>query len=128
MTERTVEDAIGMLLDNSIDRCGVLGPVVHEIKAVKKRWYCMFVTRPKDREHSIIKIVLGTKPLEKAEEDRAGLLLDAFQRAAHMIHDTDSELYMAQLCNTLWPCAKFQEIEDGITRDQRKGGQQEERI
>ena len=84
---------------DEIDVNVVIGPIVWQLKGDLRQWY--FVVASAD--HQIARFdQLASDPEGHAEEFRAGLMLALVQKRPIVIHDTDDELYMAHLCESLW--------------------------
>lgn len=81
----------------------VVGPLVWKPSdgTVSKIWYFTVATSEKRRGFRCDQITIGDGI--QRDEARRNFLLALTRRKALVAHDTDDELYMAKLCEALWP-------------------------
>lgn len=65
-----------------------------------KRWYVTIAASEAGRGFRCDQVILSP---ESPQADRARIMAAFVARRPLVIHDVDDELYMARLCETLWP-------------------------
>jgi hypothetical protein len=99
----TMQQAADHVLRGSNDINVVVGPLVWKPSDGKasKAWYFTVATSEKRRGFRCDQITIGDGI--QRDEARQSFLLALTRRKALVAHDTDDELYMAKLCEALWP-------------------------
>jgi hypothetical protein len=80
----------------------VIGPATWQPSdgTAGKRWYVTIAASEADRGFRCDQIILSP---DSPEDDRARIMAAFVAHRPLVIHDTADELYMAQLCEILWP-------------------------
>jgi hypothetical protein len=108
-----IAEAAKQATDNALSGANdihvVLGPIVwRPSDGTSKHWYFIIATSEADRGFRCDQV--GGNDRETVKEVRAGVLVELIQHRPLVIHDTDDELYMARLCEGLWPGKRIAKI------------------
>jgi hypothetical protein len=115
-----VENTVNKVLKNRVECPHVLlSPVVRLEDRDKRLW--RFVIASGDGS-GFFAIMIGCDTRELAEECRMLALAKFLGHMPIVLHDTDDELHMARLCETIWPCEKTRKIRAGIETERLKTG------
>jgi len=118
--DTSIAAAIDHLLRDATDPNVVVGPILWQPHAGGRRWYFIVSTCGPDGLRCDKLDVEGDA--DKADEVRAGLFLALVQRRPLVVHDTDDELYMARLCETLWPGERITRLRQGVELERVQAG------
>jgi hypothetical protein len=109
-------EAFDLMADHLLDEAGdinvVIGPVVHPPVGQDGPDYFMVATSEKDRGFRSDQISIGEG--YDGEAMRAGIAMALVRRKPIVIHDVDDELYMAKLCEMLWPGERITRLREAI--------------
>jgi hypothetical protein len=118
---RPIEEAIAEFTDyvlaDVIEPVVVIGPVVWQPdpdRNGKRRWYFNVSSAGPEGFRTD---QLGAEDAALADEMRAVFAMALVRRRPIVMHDCDDELYMARLCETLWPGPKIQRLRADIERE-----------
>lgn len=100
------------VLENSDDINAVIGPAVQPPIGRDGPDYFIVATSEKDRGFRCDQISIGEGYTR--ETMRAGIIMALVRRKPIVIHDTDEELYMARLCETLWPGERITKLRQTV--------------
>lgn len=78
-----------------------------------KEWYFTIASCDKGKQFRLDKIVTGGDR-DEGEEMRACVQMAFVRHRPLVIHDTDDELYMARLCETIWPGERISKMRADI--------------
>jgi hypothetical protein len=80
----------------------VIGPTTWQPSdgTASKRWYVTIAASEAGRGFRCDQVVLSP---DSPKDDRARIMAAFVAHRPLVIHDVDDELYMARLCETLWP-------------------------
>jgi hypothetical protein len=98
------------MLERSDDLNVVIGPTVHPPLGQDGPDYFMVATSEKKRGFRCDQISIGEG--YDSETMRAGITMALVRRKPLVIHDVDDELYMARLCETLWPGERITKLRE----------------
>ena len=88
----------------------MIGPVCWASRQGRqKEWYFTIASCGKDKQFRNDMIVTGASQ-SLGEEIRAGVTMAFLACRPLVVHDTDDELYMAKVCETLWPGERISRI------------------
>ena len=116
----TIADALDHPLGKATDINVVVGPVQWHPHAEGPRWYFMVATCGPDGFRCDKLDVEGDA--DEADDVRAALFGALIQRRPLVVHDTDDELYMARLCETLWPGERITRLRQGVELERAQEG------
>ncbi|MFZ3328960.1 MAG: hypothetical protein WA231_25175 [Methylocella sp.] len=100
------------LLEKSDDLNVIIGPAVHPPIGQDGPDYFIVATSEKNRGFRCDQISVGEG--YNRETMRAGLVMALIRRKPIVIHDTDDELYMAKLCEMLWPGKRITRLREAV--------------
>jgi hypothetical protein len=91
----------------------VIGPTTWQPSdgTAGKRWYVTIAASEAGRGFRCDQVILSP---DSPEEDRAGIMAAFVARRPIVIHDVDDELYMARLCETLWPGPEITKLRQAV--------------
>jgi hypothetical protein len=112
--QASAQDAVNYVLDEAGNTQVVVGPLVRDADG---RWYFMLATAGADNECHLDQIVVS---FDEPEADRARVLHALVERRPLTTHDTDDELAMARLCETLWPGERITSIRRAIEAERAR--------
>jgi hypothetical protein len=99
----TPERFVDYILSDTDSLHVVVGPVVwHDSNPTEK--YFIIATSEAGRGFRCDRLSIAD------DGDRLAVLAALFQRRPLVIHDCDDELYMARLCETLWPGERISKL------------------
>ena len=114
---RAIRLFVVLQLDDATDRHAVLGPVLWRPRAdnpAGKNWYSHLATcgaggfRRHQRRPGMIRI---------SQTRRALAMMVLIERPPLVVHDTDDEVQMARLCETLWPGKRISALRAAVERE-----------
>jgi len=119
-TEMTgYKQAADHILKGADDINVVVGPVCWRPSdgTSSKMWYFVVATSETRRGFRCDQLVIG----EGADphEGRAAFMLALANRGPLVVHDTDDELYMAKLCEALWPGERISNLCKTVEAERR---------
>ena len=100
------------ILEETDDINVVIGPVVRPPIGQDGPDYFVVATSEKGRGFRCDQISIGEG--YTGETMRSGIAMALIRRKPLVIHDTDDELYMAKLCEMLWPGERITKLRKGI--------------
>lgn len=102
-TDEAIKQFVEYVLRGSNSPHVVIGPIVWQPNdgTAGKRWY--FTVASSEPKRGFRCDQLSTDNKEDCEHFRSAVYFAFFQHRPLVLHDTDDELYMARLCETLWP-------------------------
>jgi len=120
-------DILGKMVEhvreNADDLNVVIGPAAWQPSdgTTSKVWYFIVATSEKGRGFRCDQIVIADS-MGDPDETRRGFIAALVRHRPLVIHDTDDELYMARLCETLWPGERITGIRKSIERERGAKG------
>jgi hypothetical protein len=114
----TVVQIVDHVLADMGDLSVVVGPLTWQPSdgTSAKRWYFTIATSDKNQEFRCDQIVVEE---DSAEVDRLAVLLELVRRWPLVVHDTDDELHMARLCETLWPGERITKLRQAVEAERK---------
>ena len=98
----------------------VIGPTTWQQPDPREERVWYFVIASGDRGGFFtVKISFGNDA-ELADRGRSAALVNFMMRRPIVVHDVDDELYMAQLCEAIWPCPKTSAIRAAIEAERAR--------
>ena len=114
IVHQSVAEIIDHCLRGSNDIHVVVGPFCWQPNASGgKDWYVIVATSGAEDGFRHDQIVVP----DGDPSYRAAVLRELCQRRPLVIHDCDDELYMARLCETLWPSERITDLRKAIERE-----------
>jgi hypothetical protein len=91
----------------------VIGPATWQPSdgTAGKRWYCTIAASEAGRGFRCDQVVLSP---DSPQEDRGRIIAAFVAHRPLVIHDVDDELYMARLCEILWPDPKITRLRQTV--------------
>jgi hypothetical protein len=106
--QASAQDAVEYVLGKAGDTQVVLGPLVRDGHG---RWYFMLATAGPENDCHLDQVFVSS---DEPEADRTRVVRALVERRPFVIHDTDDELAMSRLCETLWPGERITSIRQAI--------------
>ncbi len=111
---------VSHVLAGSNDMQVVIGPLVHpplgDMRTNGKDYFVIASSEP-ERGFRCDQLIMGNG-LEKDGNTYRARIIAAFAQfgigRGLLVHDTDDELYMARLCETLWPGERITKLRESI--------------
>ncbi|MGE0660438.1 MAG: hypothetical protein AB7O63_13145 [Reyranellaceae bacterium] len=115
MTE-SLAQVIDHCLAGAVDLHVIIGPATWQPADTTegRRWYFTVATCGPDG-FRCDQVVCGSRP--DTERGRSAFMVAMMARLPRVIHDTDDELYMARLCESLWPGERISRLRRGVERE-----------
>ena len=108
------KEFVDLCLADRADNHVVVGPLCwHPNDSGGKDWYVIVATSGAEDGFRHDQIVVP----DGDPSYRAAVLRELCQRRPLVIHDCDDELYMARLCETLWPSERITDLRKAIERE-----------
>jgi hypothetical protein len=101
--DHNLEEIVDLALRNIAERVVVVGPLVWHPTSDNLRYFMVATAEP-ERGFRCDQVMVNES------EDRARIIACLAKRKALVVHDTCDELYMARLCETLWPGERITKI------------------
>lgn len=116
--ERAILKFLDHVLAKSADVQVVVGPVAWQPDGAGKLWYFVVATADAHRQFRCDQ--LSTDDVDEIESLRRDFILAATTRRPLVIHDTADELYMAKLCEALWPGERITKVREGVEAERAR--------
>jgi hypothetical protein len=108
-------EAAAYLLDGSVDRTLLFGPVVSRPSdGTSARQWCFIVVGCDRASGEMRHDQLGAETEAEAAALRASVMAALVALRPCVMHDFDDELEMAKWAEAIWPCATITRIREGI--------------
>lgn len=124
--ESSVASVVDYALRVAGDNQVVVGPLCWQPSdgAASKVWYFILSTCEKKRGWRCDQVCVPRGEDEDREFYRDRVLMELATRRPLIVHDVDDEVYMARLCEALWPGERISRIRKEIEADyaNRKNG------
>jgi hypothetical protein len=114
LTDTTVKEVVAFARRGATDRNIVIGPTVWQPSDGRsaRRWYFAIATCGATGIR-LDQVCVADK--EHGEASKAAVIADlTIVRPPLVVHLVDDELYMARLCETLWPGERISEIRAAV--------------
>jgi len=115
---RAIRLFVALQLDDETDRHAVLGPVLWRPRAdnpAGKNWYFILATCGAG-DFRCHQLSTGHDQ-DLADEARALAMMVLIERPPLVVHDTDDEVQMARLCESLWPGKRNGALRAAVERE-----------
>jgi hypothetical protein len=115
--ECTIQQIVDHCLLGTNDINVVVGPLAWRPAdgTVAKYWYFIVCTSEAKRGFRCDQVIVP----EPDQDYRAAFILELARRKPKVVHDVDSELAMAKLCETLWPGERITNLRKRVEREQK---------
>ena len=108
------KEFVDLCLADRADNHVVVGPLCwHPNDSGGKDWYVIVATSGVEHGFRHDQIIVP----DGDPSHRSALFLELYQCRPLVIHDCDDELYMARLCEILWPCERVTDLRKAIKRE-----------